>query len=395
MRVSKELVFEILKRIQRKSRRVTEITWGVEVEFFSSPLIIENMTVRYDLGYIDMDTDYYIDWPMSSGLIKFIHDVLKLHEDYRSVWEMSTTPMTFPMLTEIDVIELNLVELLANTLGHRASDGRCKSPIMGDRRSAGTHIHFRINSGSYELAAKMHNWMAVLQPLLCPLISLNRLVEYDCEHGDLYNSYTLNAYSCRFRDMASHYVIPPRLISTYILRYAEQEPGSWRGYEPVHDNAFFAVELNRYRKNTLTIEARLNEQHWMAGYILLDITYNLARRYKPPVVDLKKLYGRMLDSIARSVDERVTVEVLKTDSAGLFSRRRGIAFNELACKLLSMLERDLSEYTRRALDRVCSGTRMMYADYAVMSREIAEEVEAEEAVEMASMVEEYALSLKF
>jgi len=271
----------------------TPITVGVEVEFYNPTRMLQCPVCRNDKESYEIRM-----------IAKFSYN---FHQDYAAVFEMVTPPMalTWPPRKE-DIIAMAVVELLVYaTGGYRVSE--YEDP--DDERTCGSHHHFRATSSL--VMARMHNWAAILSPLLSPLIVLARRAESDEDYNVSITEAGVDVVF--FRRMFGHYVTKPLLVDSSLVEEADRSIVSFRGYEmDSSENEFRLVEPNKYRKPVLTIEYRAPENHVLSvfyvGSVLaaysnypvppvdLDGVYNSHPTYPVRVRDLAVKYGLLKDT---------------------------------------------------------------------------------------------------
>jgi hypothetical protein len=363
-------LYELLNQLQGQTFNsyqlpTTDITWGFELEF----------TVLYDKTYDPAMPEFDI------SRIEKIALYYKYHVDWKLVYEMTSSVLAYP-LRKIDVMMLTEMEALASLLGYRVSDYDVDNDDVYDKRTCGSHLHFRVND-RWKMA-RMANWLAVLSPFLIPLWSLQRELMYksELEVSDM------DRGMVKARSMFHHYTLAPKYITSRDIAEADMEERNYRGYDLVDENEFYAVELNKYRKNTVTIEVRVNEQHPLAVIAMLEIADELSSR-PVPIVELEGLYQNIPIYPVEVKSILYPVKVIKPSMAVRFLNTDGQAY------ILPLLE-NLQAYIRKkdsialwALHHITkSRGRMTYSDYTKKWIEIVEAYELKDWIDVAKIIHE-------
>lgn len=343
-----------LSSLAKKVSRVpsARVTWGYEKEFaFDKPKSNE-FKARATLP-----------------VLSWLH-ILHFHKDWAYVYEMSSPVMTYQWPPRLeDLATIALIEAIAAGNGFLVSEYNYDFCCEGDERTCGAHIHFKSTPLT---AAKIHNWLVFLTPLIAPALVLGRRVRI--ESGEQPVIYSQSEHEYRFRFMLWHYAAPPRYISRYEIRDAENAPGAqFRGYDVDRDNnAFYIIEINKYRKAVWTIEYRINEQHPLVAYFLLDVAGQLASK-RVPVVHVSRYYDR--NNIPVDYEFRVAATIVVPWIKDNWLRELigdTIRIDEFAGKLLTLLKNP-NPVTERILDKLSRGKRPLYTDHLRWTRELIEE----------------------
>ena len=305
---------------------------------------------------------------------------LAYHRDYYDTMEVVSPPIGLdkheylPLLNEIE----EAIDVVFR--GVRVSD--YYDPVKyGQPNSCGTHMHVRVNVEAgerYKMMARMHNWLVVLTPLIAPLITMGRVLDVPSKEV-----YEVPGTEYGFRSRAFHYGVKPMMISAREVRLFENSSGYSRGYEPVDGaNEWYAVELNRYRKSTTTIEVRLTETHWLAGYAMAEMAWELSRKTPPPYIDLDRLY-RSLETVRIEYNPRHVIEVYGVPISGvsvevrvwkadklLFTRdiAATVGYQWLAERLSEAVGDRVSEVTAKLLDTLAKNRRLTYMELHSLAR---------------------------
>lgn len=221
--------------------------------------------------------------------------ILKYHRDYGHVYELVLPPIGFPPRPG-DVLLYNAVELLAHTLGFRVAEEIVFDEV---KYTCGSHLHFW-NHDMKQLV-KITNWVIFLGPLFVDLLSLPAVYDADRRRYQLKNVH-------RWRSLVRHYAEPPRYVNMLTIHDLRSGRARFRGYERHHDNQFYAVEFNAYRKRNMTVEFRLPEQHWLADVIFMDVAGALAKKFNPPIVNMERWYR---DLYKKEIFEEIRIPMIK------------------------------------------------------------------------------------
>lgn len=250
-------LYDLARRFLKEYRKpLSRLTLGKEIE------IIDHAHRRYD------------DPEMNYDVLRLI----KYHEDWSKVYELVLPPIGFPPRPE-DVLLYNAIEALAHTLGYRVSEY-----VGFNRYTCGSHLHFWHHDT--RKLVKITNWVIFLGPLFVDLLSLPLIFDANEERLEV-----LGEMSWRTR--VDYYAEPPRYINTLSIHELKSARRRFRGYERYHDNLFFAVEFNAWRKKNMTVEFRLPEQHWLADVIFMDVAQAISEKFDPPIIDMKRWYRQL------------------------------------------------------------------------------------------------------
>ena len=296
-----------------------------------------------------------------------------LHRDWSYVFEMNGPPMPLRWPLPREYVYFHAVmELVANLLGFRVAH----YIYDGDERSCGSHVHFSTVSST--LTAKMHDWLIVLSYHMIPVAALRTMVRESCDWDNCHFYAVL--YEPCYRPMVSHYCRVPMMVSKYVVEEGMRgdDDRRWRGYEPEDGNAFYAVELNKYRKQDLTVEFRLNEQHWLSALVIVDIARAVAEKHRVPLIDVRGYYDTYVYT-CHPVLPPVRWDRHAYKDHDLFPRlEHPKTFFEF---LLEEHERDMLPITREVAERVARKEWLSYKDYLELERRAAEEADCSECLD--------------
>lgn len=328
------------------------ITWGYEREFaFDKPKSNE---------FKGRATLPVLSWM----------NMLHFHRDWAYVYEMSSPVMVYQWPPRLeDLATMAVIEAIAAGNGFLVSEYSYDFCCEGDERTCGAHIHFKSTPLT---AAKIHNWLVFLTPLIAPALVLGRKVRIESDEPPVI--FSQSEYEYRFRFMLWHYAAAPRYISRYEINDAESMPGAqFRGYDVDRDNnAFYIIEINKYRKAVWTIEYRINEQHPLVTYFILDVASQLADK-RVPVVNVAKYYDR--NNIPVDYAFRVPATILIPWIKDNWLRELigdTVTIDKFAEKLLTLLKNP-NPVTEKVLEKFSRGKRPLYTDYLRWTRETIEE----------------------
>lgn len=270
---SSKYVFSISMNLQKllgKYRKpASTVTYGAEIEFCIDD---NNPRLRGARGVLD---SLYLDM-----LMRRLH----FHNDYGVIYEISLPPFSIPP-RKTDLLIAYYAEELTGIIGARVS--HCIG--YDDERSASQHFHVR--SVNFQLLARMANWMISMIPIVKFIGTMPYHIRH-YYHGRVEYRYLRKERtdSTMFRPMVTHYSKKPYYISAATIQELENADVSTRGYDPEPGNFFYAIELNKYRKNIVTLENRLTENHVLSSIFLTELFYNLSQRYPHPLVDISIMY---------------------------------------------------------------------------------------------------------
>jgi len=326
---------------------------------------VATILVGFELEYVD---NCYM---LCNEVKPIITSKFRWHRDYRYVYEMSGPPMPLQWpLPKQYVYYYSVMEMVANFRGFRVAEYKFED----DERTCGSHVHFSTVSST--LTAKMHDWLIVLSHHLIPVATLRTRVEED---DDGYG-YVVDVYGPCYRIMVSHYCEKPMYVSKHVVEDAADSDDGWRGYEPEDGNAFYAVELNKYRKRELTVEFRLNEQHWLASLVIVDIARVMAK-HRVPIINIERYYNKYVYACKQEwppIDwQRYAY---KTSDVDVLERLK--TARDLYQFLLEEHERELLPVTREVAEKVLRKRLLTYKDYLEIERELAETVDCSDCLEV-------------
>jgi len=296
---------------------LTGVLWGKEVEYIVPNASATARRVANVLG-ISYDSD-----------VTFVTSVLDYHVDYSTAHEITLPPITLPITSKHATL-YNMGEAFTMLTGIRVRHDQYNN------QSCGSHLHF--SATDRYLMARMANWTMILSPLSVFLRS-------NPYHLTESNDIVFDIYAWRPR--ISHFASPPRYIDNMLVQNA---PRGWRGLRPDNNpNSFYAVEINRYRKDAVTIEDRIPESHWLGDYAVLALSYVLANHVKPPIMLLSKIYSLVYD-IRNGNGFLRWLENTELEYYLLYTDKRDwvhMSFYEFLEDLISIAEKDIRKLDSR------------------------------------------------
>ena len=373
-----------VEKVEQYTEKIREdVKFHVQIVRRPPKPVGSSVLVGFELEYAEVcdvfDTCSLYDFDAARSKFKW-------HRDWRHVYEMSGPPMPLQWpLPRQYVYYHSVMELIANYDGFRVAH----YVFDDDERSCGSHIHFSAVSST--LAAKMHDWLIVLSHHLKPVATLRTQVTEYREGGDY--EYEVKRYSLCYREMVGHYCVTPMLISRHFYEDAEKTDAGWRGYEPEDRNAFFAVELNKYRKRDVTVEFRLNEQHWLSSIVVVDIVRVLAEKYRVPVINVEKYYQDYVYP-CKLLWSPIDWEYYAYKTSDVLERLK--TPRDLYQFLLEEHERELLPITRKVAEIAMRNLWVSYKDYLQLEKELAEAVDCSACLEVNRMARKlYQLKVGF
>ena len=258
------------KLLNDYKKPASTVTYGAEIEF-----CIDDNNPRLP-GARDV---------VDSLQLNMLMRRLQFHNDYGVIYEISLPPFSIPP-RKSDLMIAHYAEELTGIIGARVS--YCIG--YDDERSASQHFHVR--STNFQLLARMANWLIATIPIIKFIGSMPYYVKYFYRGRVEYHYFGREKTdSAVFRPMVSHYSKKPYYISAATIQELENTNVNTRGYDPEPANFFYAIELNKYRKNIVTLENRLTENHVLSSIFLTELFFNLSQKYPHPLADATMLYN--------------------------------------------------------------------------------------------------------